>query len=344
MLGDRQARPGVVARPSSGASLRFAAFGFLLALVSLAAQAVTVNDLYEVTLPIQGNREAAFVEALKVVAVRVSGRRDAPARLAASVNNARQYVQRFSFTADNQLQVAFDTGSVDRLLGEASLPTWGRERPATLVLLNAPAGDGTPMWIEASYPAPERDILSQAAKQRGVPLVWATLDGQDRSMLGAGSSAPSELLSLAARHNANAVLIGQGRRDGTGYLIVHWTLVSDEGAAEASGSLEDGVHLIADTFGRIYAASAGSMGSVNVEVSGIRNLDDYAATMNYLEGMTLVRSVAVEQVSGETMRFQLAVRGDATTLRRALALDNKLVPVSDESGVGTDRLQLRLQR
>jgi hypothetical protein len=80
-----------------------------------------------------------------------------------------------------------------------------------------------------------------------------------------------------------------------------------------------------------------------VDVAGIRDLDDYASTVNYLEGMTLVRSVAVEQVSGETMRFQLAVRGDATTFRRALALDNKLVPVSDASGAGVDRLQLRLQ-
>ena len=43
-----------------------------LALAPLAVQAVTVNDLYEVTLPIQGSREAAFVEAMKLVAVRVS--------------------------------------------------------------------------------------------------------------------------------------------------------------------------------------------------------------------------------------------------------------------------------
>jgi hypothetical protein len=168
------------------------------------------------------------------------------------------------------------------------------------------------------------------------------LDPQDRSLLGAGANAPSELMGMAARYNANAVLVGQGRRDAAGTLTVHWVLASDEGATEVTGSLEDGAHLVADTFARIYGASAGSLGTVNVEVLGIRSLDDYASTMNYLEGMTLVRSVAVEQVSGETMRFQLAVRGDATTLRRALALDNKLIPVG-ESGAATDRLQLQLQ-
>ncbi len=104
------------------------------------------------------------------------------------------------------------------------------------------------------------------------------------------------------------------------------------------------MNLIADTFGRIYAASAGSLGTIAVEVSGIRDLDDYAAAMGYLESMTLVRSVGLEQVSGDTMRFQLAVRGDATTLRRALALDNTLVPVADDDGIGIERLRLRLQR
>src|SRR5690606_33760389 len=43
------------------------------------AQAVTVNDLYETSQPVQGSREAAFVEALKTVLVKVSGQRAAGA-------------------------------------------------------------------------------------------------------------------------------------------------------------------------------------------------------------------------------------------------------------------------
>jgi hypothetical protein len=66
--------------------------------------------------------------------------------------------------------------------------------------------------------------------------------------------------------------------------------------------------------------------------------------MNYLEAMTLVRTVALEQVIGDTMRFQLGVRGDATTLRRALALENKLAPVMSDASVASDRLLLRLNR
>jgi len=58
----------------------------------------------------------------------------------------------------------------------------------------------------------------------------------------------------------------------------------------------------------------------------------------------------VEQVAGDTVRFRLAVRGDAATLRRAIALDDRLVSLasvgSDPADMATDaggRLAFRYQ-
>ena len=72
---------------------------------------------------------------------------------------------------------------------------------------------------------------------------------------------------------------------------------------------------------------------------------DLKQVLNYLEGMTLVRGVALEQVAGEKMRFRLAVRGDAATLRRAIALDHRLVPLDAPVGSSDagDRLAFRYQ-
>ena len=161
------------------------------------------------------------------------------------------------------------------------------------------------------------------------------MDAQERTE--ASSESPG-LMQAAARYGANAVLLGRARGG-----IVQWTLLSNEGAAQASGGLDDGVHLAADTFARVFAASGSSLGSVIVEVAGISDLNAYAATLNYLEGMTLVRSVALEQVAGEKMRFRLAVRGDAATLRRAIALDHRLVPTDAADGAAADRLAFRYQ-
>jgi uncharacterized protein len=304
-----------------------------LALVG-SAQAVTVPDLYETAQPVDGSRDAAFVEALKTVLVRVSGQRDAATRVG-DINDPRKYVQRFGFTADNVLEVGFDSASIDHLLSNAGLPIWGRERPATVVMLGAEDGGGW-RWLASDTPAQERDAIERVARQRGLPLKWPVMDAQERAA--ASSDAPG-LLQTAERYGADAVLLGRSRGG-----VVQWTLLSKDGAARTTGGIEDGVHLTADTFARVFSASATSLGSVVVEVGGISNLDAYAATLNYLEGMTLVRGVALEQVSGEKMRFRLAVRGDAATLRRAIALDHRLVPIDapDGSPAG-DRLAFRYQ-
>jgi uncharacterized protein len=307
------------------------------------ARAVTLGDLYETAQPVASSRDAAFVDALKTVLVRVSGQRDAPARVGAEINNPRKYVQRFGFTVDNVLEVGFDSVSVDRLLSEAGLPIWGRERPATLVMLGVEQPDGSARWISSDTPAQERDFLARVARERGLPLKWPAMDAEDRAQVGADADGASTgLLQMAARYGANAALVGRARGGS-----VQWTLVSNEGAARATGGLEDGIHLAADTFAHVFAASGSSLGNVTVEVSGIADLNAYAATLNYLEGMTLVRAVALEQVAGDTMRFRLAVRGDAGTLRRSIALDHRLVPLtqpSDAAATGTsERLSFRYQ-
>ena len=289
------------------------------AMLAAPAGAVTLGNLYEADQPVPGNsRDAAFVEALKTVVVRVSGQRDAPARLGEALNDPRKYVQRFGFTADNVLQVGFDSVSVDRLLRESGLPVWGRERPETLVLLNVVEPDGYSHWISGDQPNMQKEVLTRVAGQRGLPLKWPAVipTGLDETTA----------LQEAERYGANAALIGRAQGGS-----VRWTLVSTDGSAQVSGGMDDGVHLAADTFARMFAATGSSLGNVFVEVSGIRDLDAYAATLNYLESMTLVRSVAVEQVSGDTMRFKLAVRGDAATLRRAIALDSRLISQDDMS-------------
>lgn len=283
------------------------------------ALAATVPDLYEAVQPLGTSQDAAFVEALKTVAVRVSGQRDAPARLGAALNSPRQYVQRFGQTADGLLQVRFDDVSIDRLLTRAGLPIWGHERPGILVLLDIEADEAV------------RNRIAGVARERGLPLKWPVMDAQIQV-----TDEPSLLRQAAARYGANATL--RGRAQGG---MVHWTLLSADGETDTRGGWDEGVHLAADTFARVFAVSGSALDSVTVEVSGIVGLDAYAATLNYLEGMTLVRSVALEQVTGDTMRFRLTVRGNASTLRRAIALDDKLVPQGAQASASAAGLAFR---
>ena len=103
--------------------------------------ALTRAELYQATVPVadrsEASQAAAFEAALKIVLVRVTGRRAAeedPA-LAPLVANARRYVQQYRAAPDNQLWVAFDSAAIDRWLTQNDQPIWGRERPSTYVWL-----------------------------------------------------------------------------------------------------------------------------------------------------------------------------------------------------------------
>ena len=303
------------------------------------APAATVTGLYDAAQRVQNSQQdAAFLEALKTVVVRVSGQRDAVERLGGRLGNPRSYVQRFGMAAHDVLEVGFDSVSIDRLLTGAGLPIWGHERPAVLVLLSIEDVDGSTRWLGDDLPTLEREIVANTAAQRGLPLKWPVMDEQDRAAASAGSAAA--LMQAATRYGANATLLGRAA-DGT----TRWTLVYGEGEAQGRGGLEDGVHLAADTFAHVFAVSGSSLDTVIVEVSGIADLHAYANTLNYLEGMTLVRGVSLEQVSGETLRFRLAVRGDAATLQRAIALEDRLVPTQGAGQAsGGGRLAFRYQR
>ncbi len=117
--------------------------------------------LHEVTVPLAGqseaDRAAAFSAALRTVAVRASGQREAATNRTVAGAEPTRYVQRYSTTADGQLKVGFDGRSIEQLLQQAGLPVWPRERPVTTI--DAPDAD--------------RAELQRAADARGLPVTFA---------------------------------------------------------------------------------------------------------------------------------------------------------------------------
>ncbi len=257
---------------------------------------------------------------------------------------ARKYVQRYGYPVAGTLQVGFDSDSLDQALSAAGLPLWGRERPATLVYLAIEDANTGRQWVTGAGGS-TADVVNRAAADRGIPLIWPAMDRDEQAKLDAllarGANA-AETTAIAGRYRANAVLLGRLRRE-TG--AVRWQLFYSDSAAEASGSLEEGVHLAADTYAANFAVASGNLTAVQLDISGLSDLDAYAQTLNHLEGMTLVRAVAVEQVNGDTIQFRVSVRGDAATLRRSLQLDNRftLNPEASSSTGAAPRLSLRYQ-
>jgi uncharacterized protein len=322
----------------------------LVCIVSLclgeAALSITRAEMFQATAPVADRSEAAqtaaFQSAMKTVLIRVTGRRNAdedPA-LSSLVSNARRYVQQYRAAPDSQLWVAFDGPAIERWLTQNGQPLWGHERPTTLMLLGVQTGAQSGSVVATEDSSDLKSAIDAAAVARGLPLVWpsgAELQKFHIDYAAVSSGSPSTFAEIGRRMGSDGVLIGRAS-SATANANIRWTHLFQDRSSEYSGTLE-GVNRAADLYAGMFAASGAAV-PVDIEVSGLNDLRDYASLESYLESLTsIILHVSVESLSGDTVRFRLSTRGGLDSLQRALSLNGRLQPVAaGENGI--QRFQL----
>jgi uncharacterized protein len=318
----------------------------LAAIVALSAAAAGVAgtafgmtrvEVFQATVPLADRSEAAqteaFQAALKVVLIRATGHRaaDEQAVFAPLLSNARRYVQQYRRAPDNQLWVAFDGAAIERWLTQNGQPLWNRDRPSTFVWLSVQNGGQPAAVLNVDDTSELKLAIDAAATLRGVPLVWPSADTAS-----AGTSAANPA-DVGHRFGAEGVLIGRATSTAAN-ANVRWTLLFQDSSSEFSGALE-GVTRAADLYAGMYAAS-GSLAPVEIDVTGVADVREYANVQSYLESLNFVTHVSVESLSGDSVRFRLTTRGGIEPLQHAIALNGRLqsVPAGDN---GIQRFQLR---
>ena len=310
-----------------------------------AAFGVTRAEMFQATAPVTDRSEAAqtaaFQSAMKTVLIRVTGRRNAdedPA-LSSLVSNARRYVQQYRAAPDSQLWVSFDGPAIERWLTQNGQPLWGRERPTTLVLLGVQGGAQSGSVVTTEDTSELKSAIDAAAAARGLPLVWpsgAELQKFHIDYAAVSTGSPSTFAEIGRRMGSDGVLIGRAS-SASANANIRWTHLFQDRSSEYSGTLE-GVNRAADLYAGLFAASGAAV-PVDIEVSGLNDLRDYASLESYLESLTFILHVSVESLSGDTVRFRLSTRGGVDSLQRALSLNGRLQPVAaGENGI--QRFQL----
>jgi hypothetical protein len=309
------------------------------------ASGVTRAEMYQATAPVADRSEAAqtaaFQNAMKTVLIRVTGRRNAdedPA-LASLVSNARRYVQQYRAAPDSQLWVSFDGPAIERWLTQNGQPLWGHERPTTLVLLGVQSGAQSGSVLTTDDTSELKLAIDAAAVARGLPLVWpsgAELQKFHIDYSAVSTGSPATFAEIGRRMGSDGLLIGRASSSSAN-ANVRWTHMFQDRSSEYSGTLE-GVNRAADLYAGLFAAS-GTAVPVDIEISGLSDLRDYASLESYLESLTFISHVSVESLSGDTVRFRLSTRGGVDSLQRALSLNGRLQPVAaGENGI--QRFQL----
>jgi hypothetical protein len=324
------------------------------------ASAVTFENLYTVSvtpdlaLPIGQREPEAVRRGMEQLLTRITGLREASQipDLSDMVRNAARYRDSYETVSSDEVRISFVRSAVNDALTSRNMPIWGDERPSTLFWIAvdlgggqraelgarpgpdaAPADMGSGIASNLLSPAAEdvfdevTDDLLRAADERGLPVVLPKLDSVDRRYVRFADvwGGFDRLVERAAeRYDVDAILIGRVSIDDDGPRV-RWILrQGQESRALADDDPRAGIDWLADRFAAEYTI-VGSARFAEVQIQDIWNLPDYGRVLAYLESLSIVDRVDVEewQTNGE-LRLALIVRGDESALRRLLTLGGVL--------------------
>ena len=342
--------------------VRLAALATMLALAASGVRADEVRNLYaadaEVVDKSDEARRAGFGMALLEVVIKVSGSRGAAGNpvIVAATQAPERYVQQFRYenlpapppdAGDAGtvkpafgLKVQFDARAVDGLIREAGLPVWGRVRPSVLMLV-AIESAGVRELLSSDDARGWAGFVEAIAAKRAIPVVLPLMDLEDRQVLRASdvwAGFEDNVRRAAERYQSEGVLLGRVYELTPNYWEARWRLLLDDGRSEwvdqgegLDAVLLAGVHESADRlasrFGGVTGATVAS--GVQLDVTGVRTLRDYARTLEYLGSLDEVSRVEVTRVAGESVSFRVDARGGPQAVRQVIALGRTL---AEEAG------------
>jgi hypothetical protein len=290
-----------------------------------------------------GQSVPAVQQAMRAVLVRATGRRESATDpvFAGLITDAPKYVQSYDRGPQGEPQVVFNAAAVEKAIAAVDRSVWDPNRPFTLVVLYPPPDQNDQAADEAG--------LEQAAEERGLPISIVPLPVADQS----GNLLPREaLLEMAHRYGAEELLVGvapaatpappaPAAGTPTGNPVVpaaasappggtssqpglppawQWKLYTDFTTQSWSGPLTAGIDDTVDALAPpVGAAAANAPGRTEVEIEGVSSLADYANIELMLGAVPGVSAASVRQVTGDSVLFDLTVRGGGATIDRALS-------------------------
>ncbi len=331
--------------------VRFLVTAALLWLASLAVQAVGGQDLFEAEVPVTSQqpeeRSTAMQQALSEVLVRVTGQRELlrTGQVRPLLDDASRFVQQYRyFTVPDStppelmLRVRFDSNGIRQALREQGVAYWGdTERPDTLVWLGVEER-GRRYIVSAQDGTVAREQVQQAARQRGVPLLFPLMDLQDQAQVRFSDIQGGffdRVLEASERYSPQAILIGRLNLSPSGSWVARWNLrvagnttTWTDTDSQLAGVARAGIDNVADSLAsRLAVTDSGTLGNrVSITVEDINTLAAYARVTDYLESLTAVRQVQVVQVAGTSVDYDLQLHGSLQGLTQTIIIGTVLEP------------------
>ncbi|HEB96154.1 MAG TPA: DUF2066 domain-containing protein [Sedimenticola thiotaurini] len=332
-------------------------FAVLLPLLPGALPAAVVEGLYRTEVPVAGTeaaqRNEAIRTALRQVLVKVSGvrRPGLLQRVEGELASAPGYVLQYSYRVDPDaagggdgrvLQVSFDPAAVKRLLQQAGLPVWSENRPSVLVWLGSER-NGRRRLLEPDPQSPVLKAIRQAARERGLPLLFPLGDLEDQARLQVADlwgDFEENIRAASERYAADMILTGRLVRLGKGAWRGEWRLYRPQTVSgfQSQGKspqqvAADGIQQLADRLAALFAppeaAASGGADTVRIRIAGVTTLQRYAAVERLLLAQRSTERWSLVLVEPDALVIDLHGRNSIESLAQILSVGGVLEPDPD---------------
>lgn len=322
----------------------------LLALMATPAAAVTVTGLYSVEVPVASSQpqdlEQGYADGLSRVFVRVSGTREVLGNegVEALLDDAESLLQSYQFLRSDEnahrLRMSFGAVGVNRALASVDAPVWGANRPLTLAWI-AVEESGRRTLVHAGGDDQWRQVFEDAAVDRGVPVSLPPADyRQDRELLSdiwgqftsnvrsASEALEHDLMSLVRVSRSGSQWRAGWVFDGMGLDSTEQAVTADTREELAARVIGRWAEMFADRYA-VAGSDVGESPQVDIVVHGVTSLKDYARVSGVLKNLSPVLDAGATQAREDQLKLRVVFSGEMEQLKQYIALDPRLVPLSD---------------
>jgi hypothetical protein len=310
-------------------------------------------------------REAALGRALAQVAIRMSGRADAPSNPV--VQKATRVAESMVLSADYRqieetaggvpvqrtvLAVRFDPDAIDALVMAAGLPLWSGPRSKPMLWFAIDDGSGGGARLVSAQQINVVKPLAQRGLERGLRFLLpsgTSVEQPAATSIWALDAAAVGVLT--SRYGGRLQLLGKMSRGATGGWTAEWLLADGESELRRWSSTDPSPQRViasgADTAADVLAqrsavvVPAGEPVVLDAEISNIRNQDDWLALAAYLQSIPVLRGFEIIEAQPNALRVRLDLAIGRERFDAMLVGGRLLVPVESAAAVdGPSRYRL----
>lgn len=309
--------------------------------------ALIKEDLYNIKIKIPSKdinkekREHLITQAFHQVLQKITGKDNV-----LDLKSADQYLSKYAYQDINHgqfmLNISFDGMAINQTLLSHNYKFLGENRPLTII------------WSKSADINTNLELLKQiesVAKAKGLSIIYPMYDVLDLTALQQESMDDQEFIKLitqaSKRYMADEIILVDYEliQDNT---QLTWRSISNNWRLHTeSSNYEEHAKIFVDNLMEYFIKNYVNDNYANnqketiiIKITNVINLEDYARIENYLQNLSLIKTIHSTLLTPGEAEFEVVASGGKEAIKKAIATSNILSYINNQTSVNNSDILL----